>query len=104
MWDKIKRYQEHLKNESDPQVIRDVKAIISGMTNFFVRSGKAKDNAKELLDKYCSSCIYFITDPVESEKVQDKDIPELSGKMCSFCGCTSSYKLRQTIKPCEFWK
>lgn len=104
MWVKIKRYQEQLKNETDPDVIKGIKAIISGMTNFYCRSGNAKKIAKERLENNCSSCAYFITDPVESERVNDKDIPELSGKICSLCGCTSSYKLRQSIKKCEFWK
>lgn len=104
MWEKIRRYQDQLKNESDPNITKDIKAIISGMTNFFVRSGKSKKIAEERLKNHCSGCAYFITDPVESEKVNDKDIPELSGKICSLCGCTSSYKLRQSIKQCEFWK
>lgn len=104
MWKKIKRYQDNLRTESDPDVIRDIKAIISGMTNFFVGSGKANKAAEERYKKHCAGCVYFISDPVESERVEDKNIPELSGKMCSLCGCTSSYKLRQSIKPCEFWK
>lgn len=104
MWEKIRRYQSNLKNESDPNVARDMKAIITGMTNFYCHNRKASELAKERYENHCSTCSFFISDPVESEKVTDKDIPELSGKICSMCSCTSSYKLRQSIKPCEFWK
>lgn len=104
MWEKVRRYQKRLKEESNPDVVKDMQAIISGMTNFFCKNKKAREIAEERLKNYCSSCAYFISDPVDSEKVQDKDIPELSGKICSLCGCTSAYKLRQSIKKCEFWK
>ena len=104
MWEKVRRYQDGLKEESNPNVAKDIKAIISGMTNFYCRSGSAKKIAEERLKNHCSACAYFISDPVESEKVTDRDLPELSGKICSLCGCTSSYKLRQSIKKCEFWK
>ncbi|PIF44300.1 hypothetical protein CLU96_1241 [Chryseobacterium sp. 52] len=104
MWEKIKRYQENLKKESDPDVSKDIKAVISGMTNFYIHSKSENAKAKARYEKSCAGCAYFISDPIESEKVTDKDIPDLSGKICSLCGCTSSYKLRQTIKPCEFWK
>lgn len=104
MWEKIKRYQEGLKNESNPDVKRDLKAIISGMTNFFVGSKKADEVAKDRLENSCSGCEFFKTDPIESERVEDKRIPQLSGKICGACGCTLSYKLRQSIKPCKHWK
>lgn len=104
MFEKIRRYQIGLKNEKDPNIQRDIKAIISGMTNFYCHSQKANEKAKYRLENFCSGCIHFTDDPIEDEKVKDKDIPELSGKICSACGCTSSYKLRQSIKPCEFWK
>jgi len=104
MWAKIKRYQDRLNTETDPNIVKDIKAIISGMSNFFIRSRKFNQVANQRLKDHCSGCAYFITDPVEDEKVKDKDIPGLSGKICSLCGCTSSYKLRQSIKKCEFWK
>lgn len=104
MWDKIRRYQKGLRNETNPNFKRDLKAIISGMTNFYVNSSQADKLAKERLESSCKGCAYFITDPVESERVNDKRIPELSGKICGNCGCTLSYKLRQSVKPCEFWK
>ena len=104
MWTKIKRYQDSLKKEQDPDVIKDIKAIISGMTHFYISSKEYNQIANTRLESNCKGCAYFISDPVESEKVIDKDIPKLSGKICSLCGCTSSYKLRQSIKPCKFWK
>ena len=104
MWAKIKRYQEQLKNENDLNVIRDLKAIIVGMTNFYLSSKKWNVKAKERFENHCSKCEIFINEPLESEKVIDKDIPKLSGKICGSCGCVESYKLRQSIKPCKFWK
>lgn len=36
--------------------------------------------------------------------VTDKNIPELSGRMCSGCKCNISILIRQDIKICECWK
>ena len=104
MWEKIKRYVESLKNKKNPDIAHDVKAIVSGMTNFVTGSRKWNDIARERYEKSCKGCPFFIDDPVPSERVTDKHIPELSGKICSNCGCVESYKLRQSVKLCEFWK
>ena len=104
MWEKIKRYHSELQKETDPDIARDLKAIASGMTNFITGSKKWNDIARKRYEDHCKTCQHFITDPIPSERVTDKHIPELSGKICGKCGCVESYKLRQSIKPCEFWK
>ena len=36
--------------------------------------------------------------------VTDKNIPKLSGRMCSDCKCNISILIRQDSKICECWK
>jgi len=52
----------------------------------------------------CLSCPEFQKEPIESFRVTDIRIPELSEMFCNQCGCTSSYKLRQSITKCKLWK
>lgn len=59
----------------------------------------AKDRAKT-----CIGCPLFVDEPVDFLRVTDTRIPELSDKMCDGCGCTLSYKTRQSIKPCDKWQ
>lgn len=51
----------------------------------------------------CSGCEFFQTEPIEMFRVIDERIPELSNMYCEDCGCTSSYKLRQSITKCKKW-
>lgn len=51
----------------------------------------------------CSGCEFFQTEPIEMFRVIDKRIPELSNMYCEECGCTLSYKLRQSIIKCKKW-
>lgn len=103
MLDKIKRLRQSLKEETDVDVILTIRAVISGMANFHL--GINNDLARERYEKYCKNCVHNVEEPIESMRVEDKSVPELSGRMCDHCGgCTLSYKLRQNIKLCEFWK
>jgi len=52
----------------------------------------------------CVGCEFYIEEPIKFLRVQDKIIPELSNKMCNDCGCTLSYKLRQSIIKCNKWQ
>lgn len=52
----------------------------------------------------CSGCEFFQTEPISFLRVIDKRITELSNMYCEECGCTSSYKLRQSITKCKLWK
>lgn len=51
----------------------------------------------------CSLCEFFQTEPISFLRVEDKRIPELTNMYCEECGCTSSYKLRQSITKCKKW-
>jgi len=79
-----------------------VDPLMEGMHNF-----KHYDIDIELLAmdraKECIGCEMFIDEPIDFLRVIDKNIPELSNKMCDECGCTLSYKLRQSISKCSKW-
>lgn len=101
--DKIERLKSALQEEKDPDAVKTIKAVIVGMTNYNL--GLQNSIAKDRFEKYCSGCAYNVQDPIPDMRVQDKAIPELSERMCAYCnGCVLSYKLRQSVKPCEFWK
>lgn len=51
----------------------------------------------------CGNCELSVDEPIESLKVIDNRIESLSNKMCDLCGCTLSYKLRQSIIKCDKW-
>lgn len=51
----------------------------------------------------CIGCEFYVDEPIEMFHVTDKRITELSNKMCDDCGCTLSYKLRQSINKCKNW-
>lgn len=53
--------------------------------------------------KKCTGCEMFIDEPINFLKVIDKYIPGISNKMCDECGCTLSYKLRQSKTKCKKW-
>lgn len=102
MWEKIKRLKEGLASETNPDLIKSTKAIIQGMTFFYL--GIHSKIAKLRYDMYCRSCKHNAEDPVKSMHETDKEIPEISGRMCSHCGgCVLSFKLRQDVKKCEYW-
>jgi len=52
----------------------------------------------------CIKCEHFVDEPIDFLKVEDNFIPALSNKMCGECGCTLSYKTRQSILKCERWQ
>lgn len=62
----------------------------------------------ELLAKWrmleCMGCDFFKEEPIVFLQVNDEKIPELSKMFCDECGCTSSYKLRQSISKCKKWQ
>lgn len=84
-----------LKNGLEPLEI--------GMRNF-----KHTDLDVELLAierlEICKGCEFFGKEPIDFLRVEDKNIPELSKKMCDECGCTLSYKLRQSKTKCIKWQ
>lgn len=99
----INRLKKSIEKESDPDIVKDVRAVISGMTNFyFSRKTKA---ARERFENHCKNCKFNVEEPIPDMRVKDSAIPELSNRMCDHCGgCVLSYKIRQSVKKCEFWK
>jgi hypothetical protein len=71
-----------------------------GVINFKNYNKEVDDLAKERL-QYCD-CL--VDEPISFLKVIDERIPKLSGKMCDECGCTASYKFRQSISKCDKWQ
>lgn len=79
-----------------------VEPIDKGIHNFNNPNTETETLAAERA-KICSSCPENVKEPVPFLRVTDKLIPELSKRMCNACGCTLSYKLRQSITVCEKW-
>ena len=52
----------------------------------------------------CVGCEMFKQEPISFLRVEDKNIPELSEMFCDECGCTLSYKTRQSIEKCDKWQ
>lgn len=73
-----------------------------GKNNFELVNIEVEELAKKRAD-VCSGCRYFKKEPIPSLAVTDKKIPVLSEMMCGRCGCTLSYKTRQSIKMCAKW-
>lgn len=100
--DKIKRLEEALRSEKDPDIIKASKAIIQGMAYFHL--GVNNRLAQKRFDDHCGDCEHNVSDPVNSMRVEDDKIKALSGRMCDHCGgCVLSYKIRQNVKKCEYW-
>ncbi len=98
----IKRLQKNMQEENDPDIKKDLKAVVSGMSNFYF--GLKTNLARERFENHCRTCEFNIKEPIEEMRVKDSIIPDLSGKQCGLCGCVLSYKIRQSIKKCEYWK
>lgn len=89
------------------------KKIVSLMSNGIepleigMRNFKNIDIDVELLAierlEICKVCDGFVDEPIDFLQVTDKNITELSNKMCDKCGCTLSYKLRQSKTKCDKW-
>lgn len=75
----------------------------AGMRNF-KHYDKEVEQLAELRKNECLGCPFFINEPISFLRVVDKRIPELSNNMCDECGCTLSYKLRQSINKCSKWQ
>jgi hypothetical protein len=98
----IRRIQKNLESETDPDIKKDLKAVISGMSNFYF--GLKTKLARERFEESCKDCEFNVKEPIEDMRVKDSIIPELSNKQCGLCGCVLSYKIRQSVKKCPNWK
>ena len=52
----------------------------------------------------CIGCDLMKIEPIESFRIEDTRIPELSNMMCGDCFCELSLKTRQSITICDNWK
>lgn len=104
MKEEFKRFCESLNKQEEINIIRDTKAVASGILNFKTGNKKAQELAKKRFENHCKSCKFSIEEPISELRVVDKQIPELSGKTCGDCGCILSYKLRQSVNKCSRWE
>lgn len=77
--------------------------VEEGVYNFHNKNVEVEELALRRSEK-CSVCPMFEDEPISFLRVEDKSLPLLSGKYCSDCGCTLSYKLRQSKTKCEKWQ
>lgn len=80
-----------------------IEPIEEGINNFNHPNIDVELLAKERKET-CVVCPMFVDEPISFLRVEDKSLPELSNKMCDSCGCTLSYKLRQSIEICNKWQ
>lgn len=80
-----------------------IKPLNTGYDNFKHQNKEVELLAKERKET-CFKCPMFQKEPVPILRVEDKNIPELSNMFCDDCGCTLSYKLRQSIDTCIKWQ
>lgn len=77
--------------------------LIEGMHNFKHPNIDIELLAKERSDE-CIKCKLNVLEPIDFLRVNDTRIPELTNRMCDECGCTLSYKLRQSQTKCTKWQ
>jgi hypothetical protein len=84
-------------------IIQDgVEPFLEGKFNFENKNLDIELLASERKE-ICLTCDYYEEEPIESCQVTDKNIPELTNKMCGDCFCILSYKLRQSKIKCSKW-
>ncbi len=83
-------------------VANGIEPLEIGMHNFRNPVLEIERLAESRKDE-CLACEFYIDEPIKFLSVEDKNIVELSNKMCDDCGCTLSYKLRQSITKCKKW-
>lgn len=80
-----------------------IEPLKEGMNNF-----NNPDLGIELLAEErknaCIGCDFYAEEPISFLKVSEERIPELSNMICDECGCTLSYKLRQSQTKCKKWQ
>ena len=83
-------------------LINGIDPVIEGVSNFNNPNIEVEKLA-ESRALTCLGCAKFQIEPIEDFRVIDSRIPELSEMFCDDCGCTASYKLRQSISKCKLW-
>lgn len=90
------------KGKVDTLIEVGEKPFFEGKFNFENENVDIELLASERKEK-CLTCNDFEDEPIESLRVKDENIPELSNKMCGDCFCVLPYKLRQSIVKCPKW-
>lgn len=80
-----------------------IEPLQEGMNNFNNPIKEIELLAEERKN-VCVGCKFYVEEPISFLKVMDDCIPELSEMMCDECGCTLSYKLRQSQTKCKKWQ
>ena len=78
----------------------DFEAKEEGDLNLLFPNPEMEKKAKER-SLICKGCKYNELEPIESERVIDSLLPELSNRMCGKCFCPLPTLLRQDIKKCK---
>lgn len=90
-----KKIKSLINNGLDP--------VEEGMFHFDHPDEAIEVLAKERLET-CKVCAEFVEEPISFFRIEDQRLPEASCKMCDECGCTISYKIRQTKTKCDKWQ
>lgn len=77
--------------------------VTEGVHNFHHVDKDVEDLAYFRYDNHCKGCEENVIEPIDFLQVTDERIPELSFRMCDECGCTLSYKTRQSKTVCSKW-
>jgi len=79
-----------------------IEPLQAGM-HYFHSPNKDVEILAKIRSATCGNCPEYVDEPIDFLKVNDVRIESLSNKMCNDCGCTLSYKLRQSISKCKLW-
>lgn len=74
-------------------------AYEEGVYNFNNPTKEIEDLARQRLKE----CDCLEREPISFLRVKDERIPKLSEMICGECGCTASYKFRQSKDKCKQW-
>ena len=91
----IKKACSVIKNGIEP--------IEEGMRNFNNPCKEAERLARQRIAT-CTQCPHYKIEPVSFLRVEDERIPQAGSRYCSDCGCTLSYKIRQSQTICKQWQ
>jgi len=93
---------QSFKKKIKSLVKRGLDPLEEGVLNFHNENTEVELIALKR-SEICVRCPMFVDEPISFLRVEDKRLSLLSNKMCDECGCTLSYKLRQSKTKCDKW-